>query len=133
MEEEKYIIPRNVLYKDDTFPVDFVIHFELEKRQIPYILVGGTIAIITFTNPTLKILYRIAIPLASLGSTSILSIVKVEGQHLENLLYNLVKYYGCKIKLKKIHKGEKNNDEKREKRIHENIKSGIARFAIKKS
>ena len=61
MNDEKEIIPRNVINKQDTLPVDFIIKFELELRQIPYFIVGGGITTFAIMNPSLQISYKIIV------------------------------------------------------------------------
>jgi hypothetical protein len=98
---ERQIIPRNVLSEKDTLPIDFVGHFEIEIRQIPYVIVGaiGATAIIMTDLVTLK--YKIIISVASLGVTYIISMAKIEGQTIGTLLINLIKYLNDNRKIKR--------------------------------
>jgi hypothetical protein len=98
---DKQIIPRNVLNQKDTLPVDFINHFEIEIRQIPYIITGvaGASAIIMTDLVTLK--YKIIISAVSIGVTYIISIAKIEGQTIGTLLINLIKYLNDNRKIKR--------------------------------
>lgn len=102
MYDEKEIIPRNVINKNDTLPLDFIIHFELELRQIPYFLVGGVITVFAIINPVLQIQYKAAISVIAIGANSCLSMFKVEGQPLEIVLLNYLKFNNDKSKMKHL-------------------------------
>ena len=142
MTDEKYFIPRNVIYSDDTFPIDFIVHIELQKRQIPYILLGtavGALAVtssgnlipITLVTKGIVNVANIAnanyiakgiIAALSLGSSYILSQIKNQNQYLEELLNNLIKYNKDLIQFKF----------ERRSLNEKNFKGGIPKFAIKK-
>lgn len=142
MTDEKCFIPRNVIYSDDTFPIDFIVHIELQKRQIPYVLLGTTIGALAVTSSgtivpitlvtkgiinaanvaNINYITKGIIAVLSLGSSYILSQFKTQNQHLEELLNNLVKYNKDLIQFKFE---RRNLNEK-------SFKGGIPKFAIKK-
>lgn len=151
--DDKYFIPRNAINVDDTFPFEFIVHIEIQKRQIPYILIGTAITAIAITNlgniipiivkimPSLvskikakQVLYNIttetlftitkgAVGIISIGLTYGLSYIKKENQYIEQLINNSFKYHLDKIKFK-IERSES---------VEKNIKSRIIKFKIKKS
>lgn len=144
--EEKYIIPRNIINADDTFPFDFITHIEIEKRQLPYLLVGTAISVYAITSHgnfiPLKLLldgkliigktiltYETTNTLAkgiigsiTFGLTWILSNISFENQHLENLLNNLISYNVNLLKFKY----------QRSEFCAKNFKGGIPKLTIKK-
>lgn len=145
MEQNKYIIPRNVINTDDTFPFDFITHVEIEKRQIPYILVGAGVAVMVITstglaipakmivNGTVKLggfivnaetaslFTKMAMSTVAFGSAWILSRFNVENQNLEQLLSNFIEYNKSLITFK-CERGDFNA---------KNFKSGIFKLTIK--
>lgn len=138
---EKYFIPRNIMELDDTFPFDFITHIELQKRQIPYILLGATVSALVVTSKgsmipvflTVKgIIKAKNIEVASLSIKGLLGVLSVgfayitsntkkENQYLEQLLNNCIKYNIDLIKFKF----------KRRELNEKNIKGGIAKLTIK--
>lgn len=144
--EEKYIIPRNVINADDTFPFDFITHIEIEKRQLPYLLTGAAIsvyAITTYgnfipleflldgkltigktilTGETANTLIKSIFGLITFGTTWLLSNISFENQHLETLLNNLILYNVSLLKFKY----------QRSEFSAKNFKGGIPKFTIKK-
>jgi hypothetical protein len=98
---ERQIIPRNVLSEKDTLPIDCIGHFEIEIRQIPYVIVGiaGATAIVMTDLVALK--YKIIISAVSIGTTYVISMTKFEGQTIGTLLINLIKYLNDNRKIKR--------------------------------
>lgn len=139
---DKYFIPRNVMELDDTFPFDFITHIELQKRQIPYILLGATVGALAVTSSgnmvpivlvTKGILSANNVELANLSIKGVLGIIslglsyvtsgtKKENQYLEQLLNNYILYNKDLIKFRI---GRRNINEK-------DFKGRIPKFAIKK-
>lgn len=127
--KEKYFIPRNIIDSDDIIPFDFIINFKLQKRQIPYILLGTAISTFAITSsgtliPTILITKGIVsasnisnatyiakglITLLSMGTSYTLSDLKIKQQHFEDITKNTFKYAIEKYKFNKENKHEKNN------------------------
>ena len=98
----KTILPRNIIFEQETIPIDFLGNYKIEYRQIPYVLTGILSSVIIYYNdvPNKIILY-----IVNIGMTFLLSLIKIENQNLEKLIYNIVKYKIDKFQLRR-----KNND-----------------------
>ena len=89
--DEKQIIPRNVINKGDIFPIDFIVHFNVEIRQLPYIILGGCLSAVVVNKVAIGIIGKIVSPIFIIGSTCIISKIKIEGQYLEQILMDIFK------------------------------------------
>ena len=94
----KTILPRNISYEHDTIPIDFLGNLKMEYRQIPYISTGIINSIfIYYSNLSNKVILYIL----NIGIAISLSLIKIENQNLEKLIYNFINYKLAKFKLRR--------------------------------
>lgn len=95
-------IPRNVLNEKTKYPIDFIISFNVEIRQLPYAIAGGSLGSFILLCSRYPFILRSTFATIMFSIFIFLSNVKIQGEYLENNVLSFCNYIKFKYLRGKI-------------------------------